>query len=257
LDHEGSGYKSLVRDYRLNSEGRPVEDRSFFKKDGSGDINHFLNQYMPWYESTKTLGFMSLISGNHDTPRLGFNLSPEELALFYGVLFTLPGVPFLYYGDEIGMRYLYGLPSKEGGYTRTGARTPMQWTEGPNKGFSAASSERLYLPVDPSPLAPSVEVQQKDPRSLLNTVKALLRLRLSEPDLQGKPNLEIIHADGLPFMYRRGAFVVSVNPSETWVNVKGLDFVNHAAEAVYKIGSCSLENGVCDMGGQSFGVWRV
>ncbi len=38
----------------------------------------------------------------------------------------MPGVPFLYYGDEIGMRYR-ALPGKEGGYVRTGSRTPMQW----------------------------------------------------------------------------------------------------------------------------------
>jgi maltose alpha-D-glucosyltransferase/alpha-amylase len=257
LDHEGSGYKSLVRDYWLNSEGRPAEDRSFFKKDGSGDIGPFLNQYMPWYESTKTLGFISLISGNHDTPRLSFNLSPEELALFYGMMFTLPGVPFLYYGDEIGMRYIYGLPSKEGGYTRTGSRTPMQWTEGANKGFSAARSEHLYLPVDRNPGAPSVEAQEKDPRSLLNAVKALLRLRRAEQDLQGKPNLEILHAGKLPFVYRRGAFVLSVNPRQNQVNVTLPELVNRSAKPVYSIGSCRLEDGVCDMGGQSFGVWRV
>ncbi|MDR1046896.1 MAG: hypothetical protein LBL64_03905, partial [Treponema sp.] len=147
LDHPGGGYKSLVREYRLDSRGRPSEDRSFFKKNGSGDIGPFLSQYLSWYESTKNDGFISLISGNHDTPRLSCNLSPGELALFYGFLFTMPGVPFLYYGDEIGMRYL-DLPYKEGGYTRTGSRTPMQWTGGPNKGFSRAGADKLYLPVD-------------------------------------------------------------------------------------------------------------
>jgi maltose alpha-D-glucosyltransferase/alpha-amylase len=255
LDHEGSGYKSLVRSYRLDGEGRPQEDRSFFKKDGAADIKFFLYQDMPWYESAKNNGYISLISGNHDTPRVSFNLSPEELALFYAMLFTMPGVPFMYYGDEIGMRYLRGLPSKEGGYTRTGSRTPMQWTEGRNKGFSAAAAEALYLPVDSSPGAPSVEAQEKDPRSLLNTVKALLRLRRAEPDLQGKPNLEILHAEGLPFLYRRGAFIMGINPGAGPVNasVPG----NSEAKAVYAIGSCKLEKGLCEMGGQSFGVWRT
>jgi maltose alpha-D-glucosyltransferase/alpha-amylase len=249
LDHPGSGYKSLVREYSLDGEGRPVEDRSFFKKNGSGDIGPFLRQYLPWQESTKHDGVISLISGNHDTPRLSLNLSPEEAALFYAMLFTMPGLPFLYYGDEIGMRYLK-LPSKEGGYTRTGSRTPMQWNEGANKGFSQA--EQLYLPVDQSPGAPSVEAQENDPRSLLNTVKALIRLRRAEPDLQGGSNLEILHDRGLPFVYRRGSFIMALNPGEAPASAN----IGVNGNVVYSIGLCKLEKGLCEMGGQSFGIWR-
>jgi maltose alpha-D-glucosyltransferase/alpha-amylase len=259
LDHPGGGYQSLVRDYRLDGQGRPVEDSSFFKKSGSGDICRFLDQYLPWYESTKNDGFISLISGNHDTPRLSRTLSPEELALFYGFLFTMPGVPFLYYGDEIGMRYL-DLPSKEGGYTRTGSRTPMQWNGGANKGFSSATADKLYLPVDPDSNAPSVEAQEKDPKSLLNTVKALLRLRRAEPDLQGRPNLEILHSRGLPFIYRRGAFIIAVNPGESPASARIPADRNAgnaiSASSVYSIGGARLENGFCGMEGQSFGIWR-
>ena len=58
----------------------------------------------------------------------------------------MPGVPFIYYGDEIGMRYL-DVPTHEGGYHRTGSRTPMQWDAAqPNFGFSTADPESLYLP---------------------------------------------------------------------------------------------------------------
>ena len=67
--------------------------------------------------------------------RLRANLTPEEMKLFFAMLYTMPGAPFLYYGDEIGMRYLR-LPTKEGGYFRTGSRTPMQWAPGENLGFS-------------------------------------------------------------------------------------------------------------------------
>ena len=66
-----------------------------------------------------------------------------------------PGAPFLYYGDEIGMRYL-PLPTKEGGYFRTGSRTPMQWDNSANLGISAAAADKLYLPVDPAADAPTV-----------------------------------------------------------------------------------------------------
>ena len=51
--------------------------------------------------------------------------------------------PFVYYGDEIAMRYL-DLDSVEGGYNRTGSRSPMQWDRGKNYGFSAAEADQLY-----------------------------------------------------------------------------------------------------------------
>ncbi|MDR3285044.1 MAG: hypothetical protein LBS97_07700 [Treponema sp.] len=254
LDHPGSGYRSLVRDYQLDGSLRPFNDNSFFKQDGRGDIRRFLDQYLGFYEKTQNDGYISLITGNHDSGRISGNLSNRELALAYALFFTLPGVPFLYYGDEIGMRYLY-LPTKEGGYARTGSRTPMQWGKGKNLGFSGADGSTLYLPVDPSPDAPTVEAQQKNTGSLLNTVKALLKLRHDEPDLQSKPNLEIIFAEHekLPFVYRRGVFVLAVNPSgsatETSVSFEG--------RPVYTIGECFLEKGKCRMGQQSFGVWRV
>jgi maltose alpha-D-glucosyltransferase/alpha-amylase len=255
LDHEGSGYKSLVRDYPMDAENRPAgEDHSFFKKDGGGDITRFLDQYLPWYGDTKDAGFISLITGNHDTPRISANLSPEELALAYAFFFTMPGVPFLYYGDEIGMRRL-NLPTKEGGYTRTGSRTPMQWTGGKNRGFSEAPADKLYLPVDPAPDAPTVEEQSKRPGSLLNTLKALIRLRRGEPDLHAGANLEILHAPRgeLPFIYRRGSLILALNPGGGPVRVP----LNVTATPLYTIGSCGLENGECRMEGQSFGVWRT
>ena len=63
------------------------------------------------------------------------NIKLSSTKLAYAFIFTLPGVPFLYYGDEIGMRYL-DVPTKEGGYFRTGSRTPMQWNDKKNHGFS-------------------------------------------------------------------------------------------------------------------------
>ena len=259
LDHRGSGYQSLVRDYQTDSEGRIIANNSYFKKESCSSIRRFLDQYLPWYEAVKNDGFISLITGNHDTPRISYGLSPRELALVYGVFFTMPGVPFLYYGDEIGMRYLAGLPTKEGGYTRTGSRTSMQWKAGKNMGFSAAQPEQLYLPVDSDPAAPHVEAQEKDSASLLNTVKALLRLRHAESDLRSRPNLEILHAPAdsgdRSFIYRRGSCIVGVNPGEAAANVPLA--VNGLPEPLYTIGGCAIENGVCKLAGQSFGVWKM
>jgi maltose alpha-D-glucosyltransferase/alpha-amylase len=258
LDHAGSGYKSLVRDYSVDGKGCVVGDASYFKRDSGGDITRFLDQYLPWYESTKNDGFISLISGNHDTFRISRGLSSRELALFYGLIFTLPGVPFIYYGDEIGMKYL-DMPTKEGGYTRTGSRTPMQWTGGRNRGFSEAPAGELYLPVDSSPDAPTVEAQERDPLSLLNTVKALLRLRHAESDLQAAANLEVLYAKkgSRPAVYRRGSFVMGLTPSGETARVSGLRGVSSSGGGVFSIGSGGLDSGTCTLEPQSFVVWRV
>ena len=190
-----------------------AEDHSYFRKDADGSINRFLDEYLDWYEDTKELGYISLLTCNHDTIRPSYNLDMAELKLAYSVLFTLPGVPFLYYGDEIGMRYLE-VPTKEGGYFRTGSRTPMQWDESANLGFSSGRAESLYLPVDPSSDAPTVAAQEADPASLLNTVRAVLALRHQEEDLQADAEFRVVCSESSkPFVYRRGKLLCAVNPA--------------------------------------------
>ena len=269
LDHHNCGYRSLIRDYSNGGE-----DNSYFRKEGNGDITHFLAQYMPWYEETKNDGFISLITGNHDTPRISYKLTNAELVLAYAFFFTMPGVPFLYYGDEIAMRYQQ-LPTKEGGYTRTGSRTPMQWkAKGKdqstvnhenslvnNMGFSTAPADKLYLPVDSDITAPSVEEQEKDPSSLLNTVKALLRLRGSEEDLQSKANLEIVHAPSAStgdrsFVFKRGSCVVGINPGANDVEIRNEKLGMKNASRLYSFGNSSFENGMMRLESQSVGVWK-
>jgi maltose alpha-D-glucosyltransferase/alpha-amylase len=134
----------------------------------------------------------------------------------------------------------------------------MQWNGGRNLGFSEAPAGKLYLPVDASPDAPTVEAQEKDPDSLLNTVKALLKLRHTEGDLQSKPNLEILSAKkgSRPVVYRRGSFVMGLNPSAEDARITGLP-VSNRGTGVFSIGNGSLEKGTCTLGPQSFVVWRV
>ncbi|GHV43854.1 alpha-amylase [Spirochaetia bacterium] len=259
LSSENPGYQSLLRDYTLTQMNEVSgEDHSFFKKDGNGDITRFLSDYLPLYtDGAKNGGHIALITCNHDTVRPRYTLSPQELALAYAVIFTLPGTPFLYYGDEIGMRYL-NLPTKEGGYFRTGSRTPMQWNSGKNLGFSTADASMLYLPVDTSADAPTVEEAEKDSSSLLNTVKALLKLRHAEGDLQSKANFEILYAekDKVPFVYKRGHFVLAVNPSGTAATA-AVNSIQGAGKEVFAIGAVTLGNGECRLQAQSFGIWRM
>jgi maltose alpha-D-glucosyltransferase/alpha-amylase len=122
------------------------------------------------------------------------------------LLLTWPGVPFVYYGDEIGMRYLPGLPSKEGGYERTGTRTPMQWEPGPGAGFSSADPADFYLPLDPSPDRPDVASQRADPHSLWHYVRTLVAARRREPALRADASLELCtDGAGYPLAYLREA----------------------------------------------------
>ena len=105
----------------------------------------------------------------------------RKLALAFSLLFSLPGSPILYYGDEIGMGDNIGLED------RNGLRTPMQWSTGASAGFSSAVPERLYLPFihDPvfGPQHVNVTSQQQDPDSQLNLVKRMIALRKQHPAL--------------------------------------------------------------------------
>ncbi len=246
LDHWGNGYHSLLRQ---TDDGT---DRSYFKRDADSDIFRFLDDYLPKYEATKDVGAISFFTCNHDTPRLAPRLSERELELAYAVLFTLPGVPFLYYGDEIGMRYLADLPSKEGGYTRTGSRTPMQWDRGPNMGFSAGPAARLYLPVDPSPDAPCVDEAQGR-EGIYETVRGILALRHKDPDLKAVGPFAVLyakHGDPL-FVYRRGSRVAAVNPSGKTRSAAIFDLPENALP-LYRIGGAAIEGDRLTLAPQSF-----
>ncbi len=119
--------------------------------------------------------YVSIISGNHDTIRISETLKGEELKLFYAMMFSLPGIPFLYYGDEIEMKYFKDLPSVEGGYHRTGSRTPMQWSSEINSGFS--KNPKTYIKVNDEFKKNNVDLQRKDQNSLLNFLKEFLKFR--------------------------------------------------------------------------------
>jgi maltose alpha-D-glucosyltransferase/alpha-amylase len=98
---------------------------------------------------------------------------PSKIALANALLFSLPGAPFIYYGDEIGMGDDIILPD------RNGVRTPMQWSNSSQAGFSSA--EKLYSPVISSPpYSPefvNVEAQKVDPQSLWHTIQRMIRIR--------------------------------------------------------------------------------
>ena len=93
------------------------------------------------------------------------------MKIAFTFLLSMPGAPFIYYGDEIGLRYVEGLTSVEGGYGRTGSRSPMQWNKTPNAGFSSAPAEKLYVRQDDAPDRPDAASQCADEASLRSEVK--------------------------------------------------------------------------------------
>jgi maltose alpha-D-glucosyltransferase / alpha-amylase len=116
----------------------------------------------------------------------------RRIELMNGLLYSMPGTPVLYYGDEIGMGDNIYLAD------RNGVRTPMQWSGGRNAGFSSADAQRLYLPVITDPEyhyeAVNVEAQERNPNSLLSWTKRIIALRKRHPAF-GRGTIRFLEPD--------------------------------------------------------------
>jgi maltose alpha-D-glucosyltransferase/alpha-amylase len=113
----------------------------------------------------------------------------RRIELMHGLLLGLPGSPFLYYGDEIGMGDNIYLGDRDG------VRTPMQWSADRNAGFSRADFAQLYFPVIMDPVygyqSVNVEAQQRYDTSLLNWVRRIIQLR-KQHAVFGRGSLEFV-----------------------------------------------------------------
>jgi glycosidase len=219
--HWFSGYDDLLQKESWRILNGYSEGHSFFDKEGKGNIANFLKNYLDQYNKTKGKGYINLPLGNHDLSRLNIERSTDDLEIIFAFSLTMPGIPFIFYGNEIGMRQLDGLPYVEGAYKpRAGGRTPMQWNGEKNRGFSTASIEKFYLPVDTASDAPNVAEQEKDPNSLLNRVKKLIQLRKREKALAAYAEFVPVYAkeNTYPFVYARAyedeIILVILNPAD-------------------------------------------
>ncbi len=116
----------------------------------------------------------------------------RKIELMTGLLFSLPGTPVIYYGDEIGMGDNIYLGD------RNSVRTPMQWSPDRNAGFSAANPQQLYLPIIADPEyhyeAVNVEVEQRNPHSMVWWFKRLIALR-KQVKAFGRGSIEFLNPD--------------------------------------------------------------
>ncbi|HEY9792156.1 MAG TPA: maltose alpha-D-glucosyltransferase [Candidatus Obscuribacterales bacterium] len=148
--------------------------------------------------------------------------SRPKIQLMNSLLFSLPGTPIVYYGDEIAMGDNIYLSD------RHGVRTPMQWSPDRNAGFSQAPFEQLYLPPIMDPVtgyqAINVEQQQLDPSSLLNWMKQIIKLR-KRYKVFGRGTMEILDPSNRKIM----AFIRK-HEDETVLVVANLSRYPQAAE---------------------------
>jgi glycosidase len=169
---------------------------------------------------------------------------PRRIRMVHSLLFSLPGTPVLFYGEEIGMGEN---PELEG---RMAVRTPMQWTGGVNGGFSQAPPRRLRRPLTTGGYGPefvNVADQRRDPESLLSFVKLLIRRYRECPELGwgGFEVLEQPHPSVLAHVCRwdDGVLValhnLSAEPRTVPLRIDGCD-ATHRLEDLLQEGSTPL-----------------
>lgn len=267
--HWVDGFNDLYQKEAYRIGNGMSEGHSFFDREGQGNVAAFLEHYLAEYRATRAKGYITLPLGNHDIARLNNQRTTDELEMIMAFGLTMPGVPFIYYGNEIGMRQLgEDLPQIEGAYRpRAGARTPMQWSGGKNLGFSKAAPEKLYLPVDPAADAPNVETQEKDANSLLHRVRKLIQLHKTERALANYAEFVPLYAkpNTYPFIYVRASggevIVACFNPAAR-EETATFDLALADRELTLLAGreaAVSKESGrlTIKMSGQSYALYRL
>ncbi len=269
---DSNGYKELIL-----PEPYGIHKKDYFHPDGNGNISDFVPYYTKCLQELGDKGYVALQTSNHDFPRpnYGDRNTIEQLKVSTMFFLTLHSMPFIYYGDEIGMKYNVNAPEKEGSREdrpgffneRSGARTPMQWTNGKNAGFSICEPENLYLPIDTDNNRPTVETQEKDPNSLLNYVRQLIQLRKDHKAMGNTGDWTYIGNVKLPYpmIYKRSAdeetFVIVLNPRSKKVKAsipsqgaKKATFVMGSGKTSYKPGKTTDK---IDLDGISCAIYKL
>ncbi|MEO8104862.1 MAG: alpha-amylase family glycosyl hydrolase [Candidatus Saccharibacteria bacterium] len=187
----------------------------------------FLEPFHSALDSLSPLCVASYAFGNHDQHRLVTRLGESAARSAAVMLLTLPGMVFIYNGDEIGMKNgeipldQIQDPGAQGGAGRDPERTPLQWTAGQNAGFSTAA--KTWLPVAANYPTHNIETESLDPDSFLSLYRQLGQLRDQSESLR-RPEFRVITtANSKVLGYVRGGaaeqYTVLVNFSPTTQNV--------------------------------------
>lgn len=225
------------------------EKEPYFSRRGKGDISEFVRIYKDNYEATNREGLICIPSGNHDMIRIKETLDDEEIKIAFAFLMSVPGAPFVYYGDELGMKYLSQIKSVEGGFERTGSRSPMQWDHTANAGFSSCKPEELYIPIDEDPERPTAKDALEGKNSLYLEVKKLIAVRKAHQALQSTATLEFVYAQkqAYPLVYKRigkeETVLVVLNPSGKDVSCS-LDLPDALETIYWNHGEATLKDGI-------------
>ena len=224
--HDGQyNYSSLF--FFNRGFGPAGSAKPYFAKSGEGELKTWYDLYTYQYDAVKGKGYVCMPSGNHDFNRVCTEgrTTPEELKVAMTFFLTMPGVPFIYYGDEIGLKQNPAAPSTDGSGFRAGCRIPMLWDATANAGFSTAPMDKIYIPQDPDPGRMTVEKAEADPNSLLHYVRTLLQLRRQVPALGADASWRLVSSLDQPYpmvyeLKQRGERCwVVLNPSGKPVSV--------------------------------------
>lgn len=240
----GDANEKMIKGNQNSFFGANSKKTSFF----SGN-----SMYRLFQRNVKGKGYQAITMTNHDRIRFSFGRSEEAIKTAFAFHLTYPHVPFVYYGDETGMQYQV-LQSKDGGYRRTGSRTPMQWDESENRGFSTAESDKLYLPVS-VPDGHSVEAQKEEENSILQTVKKLIGLRNRADCLRADASLRFLKK-GRYLLYRirskKDEVYVLLSPKAKAFSVK-LNFLK--GKSFETLTNARLKEGRIEGDGENFAVF--
>lgn len=219
LTHDTIPFNSLYRYEKgcnLGDDPYYVRGDNYFSPNGKGSLADFVNYANFLYEKLGSKGMFSAPTTTHDEIRMSTGKSEDLIKTIFAFMLSIKHAPFIYYGDELGMEHNFHV-SKDGGGVRTGARTPMQWSEETGRGFSTRKT--TYLPVSKDK-GVSVEAQEKDETSILNVVRELVKIRKTYPALFVTADQKFIEI-GYPAVFERTdgkqTMVIMINPSNKTV----------------------------------------
>jgi maltose alpha-D-glucosyltransferase/alpha-amylase len=226
LQFGGEGDGLALRSLWANGAGTVDEGwtprAAWADADARGDAAPFVDQWRRAAAAIAAAGHGGVVgfpTANHDFSRLVVGpRDAEQARVPFVLVMTWPALPCVYYGDEIGMRYVPGTPTTEGSrlgprFERAGSRTPMQWGPLPAATYGPGTpAQSRYLPQDPDPERPTVAAQVDDEGSLLRLVRDLIALRHTDRRLDVAAPVRVLSTT-YPMTYLRGeTLLVALNP---------------------------------------------